>query len=359
MLSGGSGPNRNGQWTLDYPKKDGYGSYASGFGQVFNAAGPLESCPPVADGNPAHQDPTFDLNYAAPGSVVKDSTGAPGSLLVVYEGSNACIGSAGGARPGTGSYISLAIATSLDCGKTWPTYRGTPTFNFVPLPATNRTQGPNAPLGATGAKVCMGNDCSSTPPAGYGRYAVATPPTSITSLIAQGKPLSGNGNLGEPEISGFVDDVDGNPKPYLYATFGGPRVARAQLNGGTAALSFLKWDGHAFAAPGIGGPDVNIVPAGRFENCEAASQLQFGSSISYVEDTQQYLLTFVCTSPGDPALGQPGGKRAASRGFGPPATTSPINPSGLPRARSSAPGPRPTTSADARIPKASIQPSCP
>jgi uncharacterized protein (TIGR03437 family) len=310
VLSGGSGPDKTGRWTLDYPKLDGYGLYSSGFGQVFNAAGPLESCPVIADGNPAHQDPTFDLNYAAPGSVVKDPTAAPGSLLMIYEGSNACIGSAGGTRPGSGAYISLAIATSLDFGKTWPTYRGTPTFNFVPLPDTNHTQGPNAPLGAMGANVCIGNNCSGTPPASYGRYAVLTPPTSITSLIAMGKPLTAN--IGEQEISGFVDDVAGAAKPYLYVTSGGgPRVARAQLNGGLSPLTFQKWTGKAFDAPGIGGADVNVLPDGPFENCEGTAQLQYGSSISYVEDTQQYLLIFVCDSPGDPALGKQAG---AARG---------------------------------------------
>ena len=37
---------------------------------------------------------------------------------------------------------------------------------------------------------------------------------------------------------------------------------------------------------------------------------KYGSSISYVEDAQQYLLTFVCDSPGDPALGQKAGSMA-------------------------------------------------
>jgi len=302
VLSGGTGPNKSGQWILDYPRTDGHGSYAGGFGQVFNAAGPIENCPVVADGNPAHQDPTFDLNYAAPGSVVKDPTGPPGSLLMVYEGANGCIGSADGTKPGSGSYISLAIATSGDYGKTWPTYRGTSTFSFVPLPGTNHKQGPAAPLGAMGKNVCVGNDCSTTPAASYGRYVVVTPPTSITSVIAAGQAL--DGKVGEQEISGFVDDVAGNPKPYLYVNSGGgPRVARAQLNGGTAPLTFLKWNGQAFAAPGIGGPETNILPAGPFESCEGTTQLQYGSSISYVEDTQQYLLVFLCDSPGDPALG--------------------------------------------------------
>jgi uncharacterized protein (TIGR03437 family) len=306
VLSGGSGPDKNGQWTLDFPRADGYGSYSGSFGQVFNSAKGPDTCPTVADGNPAHQDQTFDLHYAAPGSVVKDSTSAPGALLMVYEGTNACIGNAGGpVLSTTDDYISLGIATSLDYGKTWPTYRGTPTFNFVPLPLLNPTQAPNAPMGALGKSVCMGNDCTSTPPSAYGRYPVVTPPTSLASLMAAAKPLTTK--TGEQEISGFVDDVAENAKPYLYVNWVDAKVARAPLNGGTAPLSFQKWNGQTFASPGLGGAESSILPAGAFENCGAAQQAQFGSSISYVEDTQQYLLTFLCISPSDPALGQHGG----------------------------------------------------
>ena len=284
VLSGGSGPGKSGQWTLDFPRADGYGSYPSGFGQVFNPSTKGDVCPAVADGNPAHQDQTFDMHYAAAGSIVKDPTAGPGALLMVYEGTNACIGNAGGpSLSNSDDYISLAIATSLDDGKSWPTYRGTPTFNFVPLPGFNPTQAPNAPMGALGRNVCMGNDCGTTPPASYGRYPVVTPPTSLASLMAAAKPLTAK--YGEGEISGFVDDVAGNPKAYLYVNSGDVRVARAQLNGGTAPLTFLKWDGHAFASPGLGGVETSSLPAGPFENCGAPAQNQFGSSISYVEDT--------------------------------------------------------------------------
>lgn len=312
VLSGGSGPDKNGQWTLDYPRTDGYASYAGGFGQVFNIPSRADSCPAVPDGNPAHQDQTFDLHYASAGSVIKDPTGAPGALLMIYEGTNACIGNAGGPILGDNDdYLSLAIATSLDYGRSWPTYRGTPAFNFVALPGINQTQGPDAPMGALGKNVCMGNDCASMPPASYGRYPVVTPPTSLASLMAAAKPLTAK--FGEQEISGFVDDIAGNAAPYLYVNWGAARIARARLNGGSAPLTFLKWDGQAFASPGLGGAEMSVLPGGRFENCEALSQAQFGSSISYVEDTQQYLLTFVCVSAGDPALGQrPGAARGAA-----------------------------------------------
>ena len=312
VLSGGSGPNKNGQWSLDYPRTDGYGSYTGGFGQVFNPSTNGGVCPTVSDGNPAHQDQTFDMHYAASGSILKDPTAPPGSFLMVYEGTNACIGNAGGPMFGNNDdYISLAIATSLDYGKTWPTYRATPTFDFVPLPGFNPNQGPNAPMGALGKNVCMGNDCTTTPPAGYGRYPVVTPPTSLASLMAAAKPLTAK--YGEQEISGFVDDVSVNPPTYLYVNSGNLRIARAPLNGGTAPLTFKKWDGQAFASPGLGGPENSILPAGPVQNCEGPAQGQYGSSISYVEDTRQYLLTFVCDSDGDPALGpQPGAARGGS-----------------------------------------------
>ena len=304
-LSGGSGPGKGGQWTLSTPAADGYGNYSGGFGQVFNPAMKGSVCPVVADGNPAHQDQTFDLHYASAGSVMIDPTGPPGSLLMIYEGTNACIGSAGGSTvTNTNDYISLAVATSLDYGKTWPTYRGSSTFSFVPLPGVNATQGPNMPMGATGANVCMGNNCATTPPASYGRYAVITPPTSLAFLMAAGQPLTAK--VGEQEIAGFVDDVSSASNPYVYATSGQLRIGRAQLNGGTALLNFKKWDGTGFTSTGIGGVEPSIIPTGAFQNCEAPAQTQFGASISYVEDTQQYLLVFVCTSGNDPALGPNG-----------------------------------------------------
>ena len=324
VLSGGAGPDKNGQWTFDFPKADGYGSYSSGFGHIFVAPTVQARCPTVSDGNPAHQDQTFDLTYAAPGSVVKDPTASPGSLLMIYEGVNTCVGDSGGSKPGNGNaYISTGIATSLDYGKTWPSYRGTPTFSFVPLPASNKTQGPNAPSGALGKSVCMGNDCSTTPSSVYGRYPVLSPPVSLATAMATGQSLPSLMADGEP--SAFVDDATTSPSPYVYLIHGynpgglgdpplpGNRnsdlmVARAQLNGGTAPLTFFKWNGQAFGSPGVGGTESPILPDGTFEACGAQNQSRTMGSISYVDSTQQYLLLFVCTSPGDPVNGHGGGK---------------------------------------------------
>ena len=327
VLSGGAGPNSSGQWTLDFAKADGYDSYPSSYAQVFVApTGP--GCPNVPDGNPAHQDQTFDLEYAAPGSVIVDPTSKAGSVLMVYEGTNTCLGITGGASTGN-FYSSIAIATSLDYGHTWPAYRGKSGFTFVPLPGENSTQGPNAPAGALGNGVCIGNDCTTMAPMTYGRYPVLGPSISISTAAATGAPLPSN--MGDSEMSAFLDDIHSSAAPYVYAVYnyrGGTGVladpkappadlmlARGQLNGGTAPLTFLKWNGQAFAGSGIGGYDSPVFPLGPFANCEAQNQLRTGASISYVEDTQQYLLTFVCGSPGDPANGQANGSQRGAAWF--------------------------------------------
>lgn len=301
VLSGGSGPDKNGQWTFSIPKADGYGAYSGGFGQVFRQPFPEAKCPVVADGNPAHQDTTFDLDYAAPGSVVKDPTGPPGSMIMIYEGANDCPGNVGGDKTGDGAYISFGIATSLDYGKTWPTYRATPTFSFVPMPDSNRTQAPNAPSGAMGTNVCIGNDCATTPPAVYGRYQVIAPPNSIASVMATGKPLQSS--YGMQNLSGFLDDVRSDPAPYFYIVYNASKdlaIARAQF-GGSAPLTFKKWDGRSFAAPGIGGVEAQLLPSGARQNCGGSLQNRTNGSIDYLDATQQYILFFTCTSNGDPA----------------------------------------------------------
>lgn len=326
-LSGGAGPDKNGQWTMDFAKADGYGSYPAGYGQIFESPSGTH-CPVIADGNPAHGDQTFDLNYAAPGSIVLDPTAPPGNLLMIYEGTITCFGQTGGGRS-SGFYSTVGVATSRDYGHTWPTYRGTSTFSFVPLPGQNTTQGPAMLSGVLGAAACMGNDCSSTPPAAYGRYAVLSSSISVSAAMATGQPLPSS--MGDAEMSAFLDDAANASSPYVYSTYnfnvgGGTLVdsrqpspdlmiARAQLNGGAAPLKFSKWNGTSFGAQGIGGIDSPIFPSGPFQNCEAPAQGRFGSSINYVDETQQYLLTFVCDSPGDPAVGQSSGSTRGGAWF--------------------------------------------
>jgi hypothetical protein len=326
VLSGGGGPDGFGQWTLSFPKPDeGYGFYGKGigYGPVFETSTKPGICPAVPDGSPAEQDQTFDMHYASAGSIVKDPTAPPGSMLMIYEGTNACIGNAGGNVLGNNDdYITLAIATSLDYGRKWPTYRGTDTFDYVPLPNVNQSQAPHKAMGAWGGDVCAGNcpsplpTLSPSPPAdSYGRYAVVSQSPSLDYFMTQPTPSPLTAKFGEQEISGFVDDVSGTSPTYLYANWGNVKIGRAALNQGQERLTFHKWNGGTdwLTLPGIGGDETNssiLQLAGltnspdNFTHCLDPSQKQFGSSISYVEQTHQYLLTFVCVSAkGDPQLG--------------------------------------------------------
>ena len=141
-----AGPDNNGQWTFDFAP-------AYGTGQVFLSPVDHDHCPALADGNPAHQDQTFDLNYADPGTVTLDpSNKTAGSLLMIYEGTTRCIGLAsasGGGNAGNSFYSMVAVATSIDNGLTWPAYRyalnagGSPQY---PVPAQNSSAGPGDPL---------------------------------------------------------------------------------------------------------------------------------------------------------------------------------------------------------------------
>ena len=326
VLSGGKGPDKNGQWTMSFTPD--YGNYPpEGFGAVFLAPTVQGRCPRVGDIR--NQDQTFDLGYAAPGSVVRDRTSGPGQLLMIYEAANACVGNDGGRKTGDGAYISVGVATSADGGRTWPRYRSTPSFDAVPLPHANPlpgnpVEGPNAPSGALGADVCIGNDCSATPPATYGRYPVVSPPVSLTTMITSGQTITSS--VGNSEPSAFLDDVRGGGSgpgddagftPWVYAVnrdlqVNDLSVARARLNGGKDTLRFSQWNGSFFAEDGIGGTAAPILPAGDFGSCGDASQKRSQGSISYVEETGQYLLLFVCSSPGDPRGGPQTGQRGSA-----------------------------------------------
>jgi uncharacterized protein (TIGR03437 family) len=325
-------PDAKGRWTLDF---------AASFtpSQLFVSPVEHPQCPTVPDGNPAHQDQTFDLNYADPGTVLADPTNpVPGSLLMIYEGTTRCIGLAGNTNAGSSFYSTIAVATSLDYGHTWPSYRyllgpnGTPQH---PVPAQSPSAGPQQPAGASGNQVCLGNDCTAPPwppGANYGRYAVLGPQVSIAAAMANPSANGGlTGHMGDSEPSAFADDVSSTPAQYVYEVHGyapGPSalgnppisppynlssdvmIARAALNGGTAPLQFLKWNGTAFAEPGMGGLESPVFPVGSPKNCEGTGQLRDMGSIGYVEPAQQYLLVFVCQASSDP-LTQAAGPGAA------------------------------------------------
>ena len=337
VLTGGPGPNANGQWTLDFAPD--FGLYIPGNpagqqnGQLFLSPMEHNLCPTVAAAD--LQDQTFDLNYADPGTVFVDPTSQVdrglGSLIMIYEGANRCIGLTGGdnVTAGNSFYSTIAVATSNDYGHTWPSYRymlepdGSPVY---PLPGQNPSVGPDAPSGALGNSVCIGNDCTAPPwppSPNYGRYAVLRP--QVTIADAMQSPVTSGGlssQMGDAAPSAFVDDVWDVPWPYLYEVHNyvvGPSglndpvlpngqnsdlmVARARLNGGRAPLTFSKWYQGSFSEAGLGGVESPIFSPGLFQNCEAPGQLKTMGAISYVEETQQYLLTFVCMSPqGDPGL---------------------------------------------------------
>ncbi len=332
VLTGGAGPNTNGQWTFDFAPD--FGLYAPNaaagwqHGQLFLATMEHDLCPTPA--NPP--DATFDLNYADPGTVFVDPTNrannGPGSLVMIYEGTNRCIGLNRMKVGGNNFFSSIAVATSLDGGHTWPTYAA----NFVAPPNTNPSIGPYAPEGALGNGVCIGSDCVTPPPANYGRYSILTPVVYPQEAFAL-SPGGLTNHVGDSEPSAFVDDVSTSPNQYVYVVHGyapgqfacdscsdgNPSisppyeltsdltVARAQLNGGTAPLSFTKWYQAGFTQPGRGedggGRETPIfaVDSNGYANCLAPDQARAMGSISYVQETQQYLLTFVCASPSDPA----------------------------------------------------------
>jgi len=171
-------------------------------------------------------------------------------------------------------------------------------------------------------------------------------------------------------IDTYVYTVQGSSCASMYcpASEGGDQgtisVARAKLNGGTGPLVFTRWYGPsptydsyvggstgasfdlqtAYAGIGLtnpftnagtgydggspvhGGLDSPIFPmdnarsAASFRTCQAGGtggdndQRQGMGSISYVPATQQYLLTFVCTSPSDPSQPMPSQFDATQQG---------------------------------------------
>src|SRR5512140_2052855 len=85
-------------------------TFASGYAaQVMKPPIAFTSCKSTYD-------PEFDLNYAAPGSVVQDPTLPPGNLIMIYEAENHCPGGVWQHD----FYATVGFARSSDDGKTWP-----------------------------------------------------------------------------------------------------------------------------------------------------------------------------------------------------------------------------------------------
>jgi hypothetical protein len=201
VLSGGTGPHKNGQWTTDFAKTDGYGAYPNGYDFCCTHRPKLSHC---RRRQPGPSGPNLRLNLRRPGIGGARTQRASVSLLMIYEGTNTCLGTTGGNNNGN-FYSSVGIATSLDYGHTWPTYRGKNGFTFVSLPSAHSTQGPNAPAEATSGGVCMGNDCTLIPLLSYGRYPVLSPSVPISTAGALGVPIPSS--MGDSEMSGFLDDA--------------------------------------------------------------------------------------------------------------------------------------------------------
>lgn len=310
MVLQSKGPDKNGQWFMQ--SAAGYGDYGEGgYGTVFLAPVTESRCPamPVPD-------ETFDQGYAAPGTVIKDPTRPGQHLLMFYEGANTCIGAEpGGSKPGTGSYITMGVATSNDGGVKWPRYQSNADFKSVLLPWANATQGPNAPDGAFGSAVCTGNTCPVHVSDNYGRYPVLSPVLTLDYLYQTYINLFGNVGNSEPAV--FLNDVHHEAEPWVYAVYtdipgkvsvnqlanGRTKdlvIARARLKKSGARLVFYKWDGTKFESAGLGGEGYPFLPDGDATNCADPRQERSQGSISFVQATRQYLLVFVCNSLNNP-----------------------------------------------------------
>jgi hypothetical protein len=322
--------------------------------------------PPLRHHCPPSGDPTFDLNYACNGSVVIDPTNpGPEELLMIYEGTNKCIGVGEISKipleinDKVPFYATIGVATSADYGRLWPFYRN----NY-----SSDTLGPMAPeMGAFWPLVCAGNkncvpcgplNICDPPRFNFGRYPVLMPSFTLKKAYATGKPLSGN--MGYQALSAFVDDVhanSGNTKQhdiYVYAvqnfgcdkrhcphTENGLTVSRARLKRGAVPLEFMNWYDNSFEKSSKPYPHKGVVlnpgceditNAGLGSNCggllspitfplesagasnkalckacllpqgpvgKSHQRRQMGS-ISYVPETKQYLLIFLCLSQSDP-----------------------------------------------------------
>jgi hypothetical protein len=170
---------------------------------------------------------------------------------------------------------------------------------------------------------------------------VSGPATTVKEaqqLYPNGLP----GNAGDSEPAAFVDDVPGRASPpyvYVVHTYNpGPplfakdppadpqfpnvqfdlSISRAQLNGGGKRLKFYHWYLGGFTEPGLGNdnggaggredpifPALNNTPGpeglAAYKQCLTPRQSRSDASISYSEETHEYLLLFVCTSASDPS----------------------------------------------------------
>jgi len=295
LSSLGASPTADGRWHFQFAP--GYGK-----GRIFAPPTTFNNCRPPGDER-------FDLSYAAPGSIVPNPD-QRGGLLMAYEGSNKC--STG--SPTKGAYITDGIATSSDDGKTWPVYPAGASGSQYWMGGTGRAYCPSPPLPLS---ACQ-------PLASWGRYAVLSITPSLATEFASKTPTP---YWGEGEPSAFVETSAS--KTYLYIVHGahqaggGVAIARSPITNPLGQLSFYKWNGTCWGTPGscspgadggadgVGGPEQSMLPvvasnAGAtaldvgWRNCADYNQTPTAASVSYLHETHQYLLLFVCSSPADP-----------------------------------------------------------
>jgi hypothetical protein len=215
-------------------------AFASGYtSPVMTGLLPFTTCK-------SSYDPTFDLNYASPGSVLQDPTRPPGNLMMIYEAENHCPGAVYQFQ----FYVTVGFTRSSDGGKTWP-------------------QPVDAELG------------------GQDRYAILKGSVPEPTIPENPQVPMGNGLP-----SAFVDGTN------LYVAYGAwasptsdgmIRVARAPL-GGSGPLAFSKWYEGSFSQPGIGGLDTPVLPA------KGCTGYQVNAEISYNDALGTYVMAFVCVS---------------------------------------------------------------
>jgi hypothetical protein len=197
-------------------------------------------------------DPEFDLNYAAPGSVVQDPTLPPGNFIMIYEAENHCPG----AHWQHDFYATVGLARSSDYGKTWP-----------------------APVDSE-----LGGD---------DRYPVLKNPVSEPTMPEN--PQVAIGNALPSAIVGQSVGADRGAEYYLYIVYNAPgptndgmlRIARARL-GVPGRLQFAKWYNEDFSEPGIQGVDSAVLPS---RGCTGRQDM---GQISYSDILRLYVMVFVC-----------------------------------------------------------------
>ena len=231
--------------------------------RVMGAPIRFETCDPTLASE-------FDLNYAAPGSVVQDPTRAPGNMMMFYEAENHCPDGTDWQRP---FYATVGYARSFDFGKTWP----------API---------NAEFGGKHRHPVL-------------KLATPEPTTFEPSPVYMGNAIP----------SAFVDCKE-HGECFVYVTYVAPqqgadgllRVARARLGGddhrsgdddsknderhhgdeGHHRLKFEKWYNGAFSQPGIGGLDSGVLTT---RGCPG---VQNDPVISFNDDLGLYMLMYVC-----------------------------------------------------------------